>query len=139
MTIKATFTMIKPEAVSMLHSGKIIDIIQSEGFKVTALKLTYLTHDKASKFYEIHKDRPFYKELVEFMSSGPVIAAILEKENAVSDYRRLIGATNPEEAEEGTLRKRFGTSMKMNAIHGSDSEENAQREAAFFFSEFERF
>lgn len=138
MANKITFMMIKPEAVKNLQTGKILDHILTAGFKLIALKMIYLTPDKASKFYEVHKDRPFYNGLIEFISSGPVFAGILEKENAVDDFRTLIGATNPSEAAEGTIRRLFGTSLQQNAIHGSDSEDNAIREAAFFFSEFER-
>ncbi len=133
-----TFTMIKPEAVRNLQSGKILDTIINSGFSLRALKLVSLSHEKASKFYEIHKERPFYNDLVAFMSSGPVIAAVLEKDNAVEAYRELIGATNPAEAATGTIRQLFGTSIQNNAVHGSDSDENAIKEAAFFFSEFDR-
>lgn len=133
-----TFTMIKPEAVKNLQSGKILDMIINAGFNLKALKLIHLSTVQASKFYEIHKERPFYLALVEFMSSGPVIAAILEKENAVNAYREFIGSTNPAEAATGTIRHLFGTSIQTNAVHGSDSDENALKEASFFFSEFER-
>jgi nucleoside-diphosphate kinase len=133
-----TFTMIKPESVRNLESGKILDIIITSGFKLRALKMVWLTKEKASKFYEVHRERPFYNDLVEFMSSGPVIAAILEKENAVEAYREFIGATNPENAAEGTIRKLFGKSIQSNAVHGSDCDENAIIESNFFFSEFER-
>ncbi len=134
-----TFTMIKPETVKNLDSGKILDMIINAGFGLKALKMVWLTKEKASKFYEVHKERPFYNDLVEFMSSGPVIAAILEKNNAVEAYRQFIGATNPEMAAEGSIRKLFGRSIQSNAVHGSDSDENAIIESAFFFSEFERF
>jgi len=137
MTGNITFTMIKPEAVKNLQSGKILDMIINSGFKLRALKLVQLSVEKASKFYEIHKDRPFYSSLVEFMSSGPVIAAVLEKDNAVESYRDFIGATNPAQAATGTIRNLFGTSIQNNAVHGSDSDENALKEASFFFSEFE--
>lgn len=137
MTGNITFTLIKPEAVKNLQSGKILDMIINSGFKLRALKLVQLSGEKASKFYEIHKDRPFYSSLVEFMSSGPVIAAVLEKENAVEAYRDFIGATNPAQAATGTIRHLFGTSIQNNAVHGSDSDENALKEASFFFSEFE--
>ncbi|MGE5383583.1 MAG: nucleoside-diphosphate kinase [Omnitrophica WOR_2 bacterium] len=133
-----TFTMIKPDAVESLASGKILDIIINAGFNLRALKMVRLTKLNASKFYEIHKERPFYNSLVEFMSSGPVIAAILEKENAVETFRNFIGSTNPADAADGTIRRLFGTSMQNNAVHGSDSDENAIKEASFFFSEFER-
>jgi len=134
-----TFTMIKPEAVEAGNSGAILKRIEDGGFRIVALKKVHLSKEKAGKFYEVHKERPFYGELVEYMSGGPIIAAILEKENAVSDFRNLIGSTNPEEAEEGTIRKEFATSLAMNAIHGSDSDENAQIEADFHFSIQERF
>ena len=134
-----TFTMIKPEAVEAGNSGAILKRIEDKGFRIVALKKVHLSEEKAGKFYEVHKERPFYRELVEYMSGGPIIAAILEKENAVSDFRNLIGSTNPEEAEEGTIRKEFATSLAMNAIHGSDSDENAQIEADFHFSIQERF
>ena len=134
-----TFTMIKPEAVEAGKSGAILKRIEDKGFKIVALKKVHLSEEKAGKFYEVHKERPFYGELVEYMSGGPIIAAILEKENAVSDFRNLIGSTNPEEAKEGTIRKDFATSLAMNAIHGSDSDENAKIEADFHFSIQERF
>ncbi|HLN53523.1 MAG TPA: nucleoside-diphosphate kinase [Lentimicrobium sp.] len=138
MSGNITFTMIKPETVKKLQSGKILDMIINSGFSLKALKMVWLSKEKASKFYEIHKERPFYNDLVDFMSSGPVIAAILEKENAVEAYRQFIGSTNPEAAAEGTIRKLFGTSIQSNAVHGSDSDENAIIEANFFFSEFEK-
>jgi nucleoside-diphosphate kinase len=134
-----TFTMIKPDAMSNGHSGAIMDQIIKAGFHVIALKLTKLSTEKAGEFYVVHKERPFYSELVDFMSSGPVVAAILEKKNAVEDFRKLIGATNPSQAEEGTIRKRFAESIGKNAIHGSDSDENAKIEGDFFFSGLERF
>ncbi len=134
-----TFTMIKPEAVEAGNSGAILKRIEDKGFRIVSLKKVHLSEEKAGKFYEVHKERPFYGELVEYMSGGPIIAAILEKENAVSDFRNLIGSTNPDEAEEGTIRKEFATSLAMNAIHGSDSDENAQIEADFHFSTKERF
>ena len=120
------------------HAGAIIDRIINEGFKVVALKMTKITAEKAGEFYAIHKERPFYGELVQFMSSGPIIAAILEKQNAVSAFRELIGATNPAQAAEGTIRKLFATSVGENAVHGSDSDENAIIESDFFFSHLER-
>lgn len=138
MAGKITFTMIKPESVKNLHSGKILDMIINGGFSIKALKMVNLSREKASRFYEVHKERPFYKDLVEFMSSGPVIAAILEKDNAVEAYRNFIGSTNPESAAEGTIRKLFGTSIQSNAVHGSDSDDNAKIESSFFFSEFEK-
>ena len=135
---KQTFTMIKPDAMKNGHAGAIIDRIIKEGFRIVALKLTRLSAEKAGEFYAIHKERPFYRELVQFMSSGPVIAAILEKENAVASFRDLIGATNPAQAAEGTIRKLFATSVGENAVHGSDSDENAIIEGNFFFSNLER-
>lgn len=134
-----TFTMIKPDAVGNGHIGAILEKICSSGFRIAAMKMTRLTSEKASEFYAIHKGKPFYDELVQFMSSGHIVAAILEKENAVEDFRRFIGATNPEKAEDGTIRKLYAESMGRNAIHGSDSDENAQIEGNFFFSELERF
>ena len=135
---KQTFTMIKPDAMKNGHAGGIIDRIIKEGFRIVALKLTRLSAEKAGEFYAIHKERPFYRELVQFMSSGPIIAAILEKENAVTSFRDLIGATNPAQAAEGTIRKLFATSVGENAVHGSDSDENAIIEGNFFFSNLER-
>lgn len=134
-----TFTMIKPDAFANGHSGAIIDHIIKAGFRLVAMKLTQLSPAKAGEFYAIHKERPFYGELCEFMSSGPIIAAILEKDNAVEDFRMLIGATNPENAAEGTIRKLYAESIGRNAIHGSDSDENASIEGAFFFSGLEKF
>ena len=133
-----TFTMIKPDAMKNGHAGAILDKIIKDGFKVIALKLTKLSAEKAGEFYAVHKARPFYGELVEFMSSGPIIAAILEKENAVAGFRKLIGATNPAQADEGTIRKLFATSVGENAVHGSDSDENATIEGSFFFSGLEQ-
>jgi nucleoside-diphosphate kinase len=135
----STFTMIKPDATSKGYTGAILDQIIKAGFKVKAMKWTNLTPAQAGQFYEIHKERPFYGELVDFMSSGPIVAAILEKENAVADFRTLIGATNPAQAAEGTIRKNFAASIGENAVHGSDSDENAQIEGNFFFSRLERF
>ncbi len=134
-----TFTMIKPDAVADGHIGAILNKISEAGFRISAMKLTQLTVDDAKKFYEIHSERPFYDELVAFMSSGPIVAAVLEKENAVADFRTLIGATNPAEAEEGTIRKMFARSVGENAVHGSDSDENALIEARFYFSGREIF
>jgi nucleoside-diphosphate kinase len=134
-----TFTMIKPEAVAAGHAGKILDMIISNGFRVTALKLTRLSRQEAGTFYEVHKERPFYGELVEYMASGPIVAAVLEKANAVEDFRKLIGATDPAQAEEGTIRKRFAESKAKNAVHGSDSDANAEIESNFFFSGRERY
>lgn len=133
-----TFTMIKPEAYSKKYTGKILDMILNGGYHIAAMKIVKLTKEQAGKFYAVHKERPFYGELVEFMSSGTILAAILVKENAVEDYRKFIGATNPADAAEGTIRKLYGESLSKNAVHGSDSDENALIEAAFFFSEFER-
>jgi nucleoside-diphosphate kinase len=130
--------MIKPDAFSKGHSGAIIDMIQKSGFAIVAMKLTQLSKEKAGAFYAVHKARPFYGELVDFMSSGPIIAAILEKGNAVADFRKLIGATDPAKADAGTIRKLFAASVGENAIHGSDSDENARIEGDFFFSELER-
>ena len=134
-----TFTMIKPDATSKGYTGAILDQIIKAGFDVKAMKWIKLSAEQAGKFYEIHKERPFYGELVEFMSSGPIVAAILEKENAVADFRALIGATNPANAEEGTIRKKYAASVGENAVHGSDSDENAIIEGNFFFSGLERF
>ncbi len=134
-----TFTMIKPDATAKGYTGAILDQIIKGGFKVVALKWTKLTKEQAGAFYEVHKERPFYGELVDFMSSGQIIAAILEKDNAVADFRTLIGATNPADAAEGTIRKNFASSIGENAVHGSDSDENAKIEGDFFFSKLERF
>lgn len=139
MSGNITFTMIKPDAVADGHIGAILEKITGAGFKIKALKLTQLTVADAKKFYEIHSERPFYGELVNFMSSGPIVAAVLEKENAVADFRTLIGATNPAEAAEGTIRKLYARSMGENAVHGSDSDENALIESAFHFSGREIF
>lgn len=134
-----TFTMIKPDAMKNGHAGAILDRIIKEGFRIVALKQTKLSAEKAGEFYAVHKERPFYGELVGFMSSGIIIAAILEKENAVAGFRKLIGATNPAQADEGTIRKLYATSLGENAIHGSDSDENAAIEGSFFFSGLEQF
>jgi len=134
-----TFTMIKPDATSKGYTGAILDQIIKAGFIVKAMKWTKLTSTQAGLFYAVHKERKFYGELVEFMSSGPIVAAILEKDNAVADFRKLIGATNPAEAEEGTIRKKFASSLGENAVHGSDSDENAAIEGNFFFSQLENF
>jgi nucleoside-diphosphate kinase len=139
MAGKITYTMIKPEAVAAGHTGHILGMITDAGFRIVALKKTQLTAAQAGEFYAVHKERPFYGELVDYMSGGPIVAAMLEKDNAVEDFRTLIGATNPADAAEGTIRKRFAKSIGENAIHGSDSDENAQIEANFFFSRFERF
>ncbi|MEJ7557543.1 MAG: nucleoside-diphosphate kinase [Pedobacter sp.] len=139
MTTNKTFTMIKPDAVANGHIGAIINDITTAGFKIIALKYTHLTAETAGKFYEVHKERPFYKDLVGFMSSGPIVAAILEKENAIEDFRKLIGATNPADAAEGTIRQKYANSIEANAVHGSDSDENAAIEGDFFFTADERF
>jgi nucleoside-diphosphate kinase len=139
MATNRTFTMIKPEAVAAGHAGKIIDMIISNGYRIVALKYTQLSTMEAGSFYAVHKERPFYGELVDYMASGPIFAAILEKDNAVEDFRKLIGATDPANAEEGTIRKRFAESKAKNAAHGSDSDENALIEGNFFFSGRERY
>jgi len=131
--------MIKPDAVKDGHSGSIIKMIEAAGFRIVALKKTQLTSERAGEFYAVHKERPFYNDLCQYMSSGAIIPMILEKENAVADFRTLIGATNPANAEEGTIRKLFAISMEKNAIHGSDSDENAAIEGNFFFSHVEQF
>lgn len=133
-----TFTMIKPDAMKKGVQGQIIDRIIQGGYRIVALKMTKLSKEKAGEFYAIHKERPFYGELVDFMSSGPIIAAILEKDNAVSSFRQFIGATDPAKADEGTIRKLFASSVGENAIHGSDSDENAAIEGNFFFSGLEQ-
>lgn len=138
MAGKRTFTMIKPTAFKNNHTGAILKMINQAGFILKAMKVTHLTAAQAGAFYEVHKGKPFYEALVGFMSSGPIVAAILEKENAVDDYRALIGATNPENAADGTIRKLYATSYQQNAVHGSDSDENANIEADFFFSKTER-
>ena len=134
-----TFTMIKPEAVESGFSGSILSKIENAGFRIVALKKTKLTKVRAGEFYSVHKERPFYSELVNYMSSGPILAAILEKDNAVLDFRKLIGSTDPSEAEEGTIRAEFAESKAKNAVHGSDSNENAKIECDFHFSDLERF
>lgn len=140
MSGKRTFTMIKPKAVEDGYTGAILHKITDEGgFKIIALKLTQLSLDKAKGFYKMHEEKPFFENLCSFMSSGPIVAVILEKENAVQAYRDFIGATNPEVAESGTIRKLYGTDLQQNAVHGADSDENALREASFFFSELEIF
>lgn len=134
-----TFTMIKPDAVANGHIGKILDKITEAGFSIVAMKYTRLSEETAGKFYDIHRERPFFKDLVGFMSSGPIVAAVLQKGNAVEDFRKLIGATDPKKAEPGTIRNLFAESIEANAVHGSDSDENAAIEAGFFFNQFERF
>ncbi|TRW24828.1 nucleoside-diphosphate kinase [Flavobacterium zepuense] len=139
MATNRTFTMIKPDAVEKGHIGGILAMITDAGFRIVSLKLTQLTVADAKAFYAVHSERPFYGELVEFMSRGPIVAAILEKDNAVEDFRALIGATNPADAAEGTIRKKYATSVGENAVHGSDSDENAALEGAFHFSGREQF
>ncbi|MDA7693544.1 nucleoside-diphosphate kinase [Flavobacteriaceae bacterium] len=134
-----TLMMIKPDAVENGHIGRILEKVTAAGFQIKGLKLTQLSKNDAERFYEVHQERPFFGELVAFMSRGPIVAAVLEKENAVSDFRTLIGATNPAEAAEGTIRKLYATSIGENAVHGSDSDENAEIEAAFHFAGRERF
>ena len=139
MTTNRTFTMLKPDAIENGYMGKIIDMILSAGFQIKAMKYTTLSVSQAKEFYAVHSERPFYGELVEYMTSGPIVAAILEKENAVLDFRNLIGATDPAEAAEGTIRKYYAESKGRNAVHGSDSDENAQIECQFHFSPSEIF
>ena len=134
-----TFTMIKPDATEKGYTGAILKMINDAGFRIAAMRMVHLSEKKAGEFYAVHKERPFYGELVEFMSSGPITTAILEKENAVEDFRKLIGATNPKDAAEGTIRKMFARSIGENAVHGSDSDENAAIEGDFFFSKLEQF
>lgn len=131
--------MIKPDAVENGHIGSILDMIIKAGFSLKAMKYTYLTPERAGQFYAIHSERPFFNDLVNYMSSGPIVAAILEKDNAVEDFRKLIGATDPAKADEGTIRKLFAKSIEANAVHGSDSDENAAIEGSFFFSHLEVF
>ena len=139
MATNRTFTMIKPDAYAAGNSGAITKIIEENGFTIKAAKLTKLSAESAGQFYAVHAERPFYNDLVNYMSSGPIIAMILEKDNAVEDFRTLIGATNPAEAAEGTIRNLFAESIEANAIHGSDSDENAEIEGSFFFSNLEKF
>lgn len=139
MSTNRTFTMIKPDAVGNNYIGGILKMINDAGFRIVAMKYTRLSKDAAGKFYEVHKERPFYGELVDYMSSGAIVAAILEKDNAVADFRNLIGATDPTKAADGTIRKIYAKSIAANAVHGSDSDENAQIEGNFFFSGLERF
>ena len=139
MTTNKTFTMIKPDAVANNYVGGILKMINDAGFRIVAMKYMHLTAQTAGKFYEVHKERPFYGELVSYMSNGPIVAAILEKENAMADFRTLIGATDPTKADEGTIRKVYAKSIAANAVHGSDSDENAAVEGNFFFSALERF
>jgi len=139
MSGNITFTIIKPQAVANGHIGPILFRIHEGGFKISAMRMLWLTRGEAERFYEVHKERPFYRDLVEFMTSGHIVVAVLKKENAVEDYRKLIGATDPAKAEEGTIRKEFAESMRANAVHGSDSDENAHIESSFFFSGLQRF
>lgn len=139
MATNRTFTMIKPDAVSAGNSGAIIKMIEEAGFKIIAMKKTFMSKNRAGQFYEVHKERPFYNDLTSYMSSDAIIPMILEKDNAVADFRTLIGATNPKEAAEGTIRALFAESIEANAIHGSDSDENAAIEGNFFFSRTEQF
>ena len=139
MATNRTFTMLKPDAVENGHIGAILEKISASGFRIVAMKLTQMTKADAEAFYAVHNERPFFWELVEFMTRGPIVAAILEKENAVNDFRTLIGATNPADAAEGTIRKMFATSMGENAVHGSDSDENAAIEGEFHFAGREQF
>jgi nucleoside-diphosphate kinase len=137
---KYTLTMVKPTGVKNGHTGEILKMINKDGgFRIAAMKMLTMRREQAMKFYEVHKERPFYNELVEFMTSGPIVAAVLEKDNAVEAFRNFIGATNPAEAAEGTIRKTFGVSIQENCVHGSDSDENALREIKFFFSTSEIF
>jgi len=139
MATNRTFTMLKPDAIENGHMGKILDMIIAAGFQIKAMKYTRLTEEQAKAFYAVHAERPFYGELVEYMISGPIVAAILEKENAVADFRALIGATDPAEAAEGTIRKYYAESKAKNAVHGSDSDENAEIEGKFHFTAAEIF
>lgn len=139
MRTNRTFTMLKPDAVENGHIGAILEMINNAGFRIVAIKMTQMTKKDAETFYEVHKERPFFGELVEFMTRGPIVAAILEKEHAVEDFRTLIGATNPAHAAAGTIRKLYATSMGENAVHGSDSDENAAIEGAFHFAGREQF
>ena len=138
MSGNTTLTMLKPDSVEAGNIGNILQMITDAGFDIKAMKLTQLSRERAEEFYAVHKERPFYGELVEYMTSGPIVAAILEKDNAVEDFRTLIGATDPAEAEEGTIRKKYAESKGRNAVHGSDSDENAQIEGSFHFSNGER-
>ncbi|NUM32787.1 MAG: nucleoside-diphosphate kinase [Bacteroidetes bacterium] len=139
MSANITFTMIKPDAVQNKFTGKIIDKILEDGFEIKAMKYLHLSEQQAARFYEIHKERPFFNDLVKYMSGGPIVAAVLIKENAVESFRKLIGATDPQKAEPGTIRNLFAKSIEANAIHGSDSDTNALIESSFFFSKLEQF
>jgi len=139
MSTNRTFTMIKPDGVENGHIGSILNHITKAGFKIIAMKYTRLTAERAGEFYAVHSARPFYSDLVKYMSSGPIVAVILEKDNAVEDFRNIIGATDPTKAEAGTIRNLYAKSIEANAVHGSDSDENAGIEGSFFFSNLERF
>ena len=139
MAKNRTFTMIKPDAVDAGNTGAITKMIEEAGFRIVSMKLTQLTAERAGQFYEVHKERPFYGDLCEYMSSGSIVPMILEKDNAIEDFRTLIGATNPQEAADGTIRKLFAESISANAIHGSDSDENAKIEGDFFFAQTEQY
>ncbi|MDK2978328.1 MAG: nucleoside-diphosphate kinase [Bacteroidales bacterium] len=139
MALGYTFAMIKPSACRKNHVGSILAIINQAGFRISAIQSTKLTLEEAQRFYEVHRGKEFYDSLCEFMSSGPIIVLLLQKENAVKDFRKLIGNTNPQMAEEGTIRKMFAESLQKNAVHGADSDENAKREADFFFNQRERY
>ena len=139
MTTNRTFTMLKPDAISNGYIGAILNQITGDGFKIIAMKYTQLTSETASQFYAVHRERPFYKDLVRYMSSGPIVAVILEKDNAVENFRKLIGATDPTKAEKGTIRNLYAKSIEANAVHGSDSDANAELEGGFFFSSLEKF
>lgn len=134
-----TLTIIKPEAVAHAYTGDILRMISAAGFSIAAMKLTRMSHAQAESFYQVHLEKPFYRELVEFMASGPIVAAILQKENAVEEYRKLIGLTDPAKAPAGTIRQLFGETIRRNAVHGSDSDLNAMKEAGYFFQVWERF
>ena len=137
MKLQKTLSIIKPDAMKLKYSGKIIDFIEDKGFSVIAQKKIVLTKSQAEAFYSVHKERPFFHELVDFMMSGPILVQIIEAKDAVSFYREIMGSTNPEEAKEGTIRKLYGTDIQCNAVHGSDSIENANIETSFFFSKLE--
>lgn len=139
MSGNITLTMVKPDAVASNYTGGILKMINDAGFRIRAMKHTQLSREQAARFYEVHKERPFYNDLVAFMSSGPIVAAILEKENAIADFRELIGATNPANAAPGTIRATYAENVQRNAVHGSDSDENAKIESDFFFSSLERY
>ena len=138
MSVQQTFAIVKPDAVAAGHVGEILTAIQENGFRVAAMKLMHLTESQAEGFYHVHKERPFFGDLVSFMTEGPIVAMILEKPDAIAAWRKLMGATNPASAEEGTLRKRFGSNIERNATHGSDAEETAAFETAYFFNAMER-